>query len=224
MIVENEGWYLENEEYIEELYDMVHILCLQSSEDIVPLTPASYDDEKLRIVRNIDISDDIALVYIDGQLKESIVLHKELLNEQYHIDPNVSIHIPIKNLHQMRHIVGKYIFTNPIYFYEQLSFSYTSTDICFVDEDFISQFILFIQQTNTTTKFGSYVLQWYILLLQQLVHATNPSKRVHLQLLFFKKIIGSIIQENMGDPLFVFIEDRSDIGNCYFEIRTRSPL
>ena len=74
------------------------------------------------------------------------------------------------------------------------------------------------------TKVGSYMLQWYILLLQQLVHATNPSKRVHLQLLFFKKIIGSIIKENMGDPLFVFIEDVPNIGDFYFDIRSRSPL
>ena len=225
IIMEDECWYLEHEEQIEELYDVIHILCLHSSEEITPLTPASYDEEKLRyIVTTVDISDEIASIYIDGQLRETTLLHKELLDEPYHIDSNAPIHIPIKNVHKLRHITSKYIFTNPIYFYEQLSFPYTSTDVCFVDEDFLYQFLFFIQNTNAATRVGSYMLQWYVLLLQQLVHATNPSKRVHLQLLFFKKIIGSIIKDNMGDPLFVFIEDLPNIGDFYLDIRSGSPL
>ena len=225
IIVENEGWYLDNEEQIEELYDVVHILCLNYSEEMVPLTPASYDEEKLcSIVKNVDIFDDIAWMYIDAQRKESIILHKELLDEAYRIDPNISIHVPINNLHQLRHIVGKYIFTNPMYFYKQLSFSYTNTDVCFADGEFISQFVSLLQKTNATAKIGTYALQWYILLLQQLVHATNPSKRVHLQLLFFKKIIGSIIRDNIGDPIFVFSEKGCDNEVYYIGVRTRSPV
>ena len=111
-----------------------------------------------------------------------------------------------------------------MYFYEQLSFSYTNTDVCFTDGEFISQFVSLLQKTNATTKIGTYALQWYILLLQQLVHATNPSKRVHLQLLFFKKIIGSVIRDNIGDPLFIFIEKGSGTVDCYIDIRARSPV
>ena len=155
IIVENEGWYLDNEEQIEELYDVVHILCLNYSEKMVPLTPASYDEEKLcSIVKNVDIFDNIAWVYIDAQRKESAVLHKELLDEAYRIDPNVSIHVPINNLHQLRHIVGKYIFTNPMYFYEQLSFSYTNMDVCFVTDEFSFSISIFYTTTNATTKIG----------------------------------------------------------------------
>ena len=105
----------------------------------------------------------------------------ELLDEAYRIDPNVSIHVPINNYIIATCCRQVYIYKS-MYFYEQLSFSYTKTDICFVGEGHFS-IVSFIQQPrNNEDRFLCSSMVYSAI--TTIGSSNKSSKRVHLQLLF----------------------------------------
>jgi hypothetical protein len=199
IIVEEESWYLEYEEQIDELYDVIHILCLQESEYIVPITPASYDEKKHHpTIEHVQhFQKNIAMIHISKQRTE-VISHEELLVPQYTIESNFNIHIPINHIGEYRPLIAQYLFLNRIYFYEDLSFPYTKQDIFVLNEDFLHTLFLVVQQMTASSKIGHYFLQWYQLLLQQLIFCGKPSRRVQLQIFIFEKMISSLIKEPLG--------------------------
>ena len=199
LIIQNEQFFVDHEDYIDELYDLIHVLCLQDSEHIVPITPASYDNRHKVFLQNYKTNsiENIALFHITED-RNDIVLHQELYNSSFQMHPTFSIYFPISRLAELRRFLAQHIFEHRIVCYQQNSIPYTYMDFCIVDEDFLQHILVRLQNTKPTIFWGRYLVKWYSLLLQQLLLQQHLSKRIHIQLQMIQFFSVFFVKESMG--------------------------
>ena len=214
LIVQNEQFFLDYEEYIDELYDLIHILCLQDSEYIVPITPASYDNQHKIFLQNYKMNSqkNIALFHIKEHCN-TMILHQELYKTSFQVYPTCSIFLPISRIADLRRFLVQHIFMHRIVCYQQNSIPYRHMDFCIVDEDFLEHVHVQLQNTKPTMFWGRYFIKWYSLLLQQLLLQQHLSKRIHIQIQIMQLFSMFFLQESMGISQVAVLEKDSVLQN-----------
>ena len=199
-IVQDEQYFLDYEDNIDELYDMIHVLCLQHSENIIPITASSYDQKDYifsQKYKENSSTQNIAMFHIQKD-QNHIVLHSELYKIERKISDIYSIYIPISRITELRLFLIQHIFDHRIECYQQSTFPYTQMDFCIVKPDFLQHMLARLQQIQAPISLGSAFISWYTLLLQHVIFHQHLSKRVHIQLQLVKFFSTFFLRESMG--------------------------